>query len=181
LPYIMVLKQLLYEYKYSENEIKRFLRKEKKLPDNMKAISDEIDFILKSDPTSSINSIDKKNSATEFENTIAEFLDKRGIKYISENETRKDKELNTTLTPDFLLKRDQFVYINGFPINWIEVKNYTYYGNKLLEKGIQRQATRYYNKYGNGIFIFRYGAISIENLGILGILGTPGVKIIGWK
>jgi hypothetical protein len=196
LPYIMTLKQLLTEYKYSEKEIKRFLRGEKKMPDKIKSISAEIDFILKSDPTSSINSLDKKDTANNFEKTIAEFLDKEGVKYISENEMRKNNKKNKeenkeenkkenkeenkkenkedAITPDFLLKGGQSVSINGYPINWVEVKNYAYYGNKILEKGIQKQATKYHNKYGNGVFIFKHGVSMIENTEI------SGVKFIGW-
>ena len=188
LPYIMTLKQLLTEYKYSEKEIKRFLRGEKKMPDKIKSISAEIDFILKSDPTSSINSLDKKDTANNFEKTIAEFLDKEGVKYISENEMRKNNKKNkeenkeenkkenkeAAITPDFLLKGGQSVSINGYPINWVEVKNYAYYGNKILEKGIQKQATKYHNKYGNGVFIFKHGVSMIENTEI------SGVKFIGW-
>jgi len=176
IPYIMALKQLFSEYGYSEREIKKILRKEKKVPDKMKAIESELDFILKSDPTSSINSLEGKKLATKFENSIAQFLNKNGVKYISEEEARNKNKKNDKnddiFTPDFLLKDGQSVTINGFPISWIEVKNYAYYGNKILENGIQKQSKKYYNKYGNGVFIFRCGAL--ENA------GNNNVKFIGW-
>lgn len=173
LPYIMTLKQLCFEYKYSKEDIKKFLKKEKKLPNNLEALNSEIDFILKSDPTSYINSLDSKKRANEFEKEVAVFLDNKHIKYTTENEIRNSGE---QLTPDFLLK--QAIKINNFTAHWIEVKNYAYYGNTILEPGIQAQANKYYNKYGSGVFIFRYGVLNSNNGPNNGL---KKVHFIGWK
>ena len=113
------------------------------------------------------------------------FLDKNNIKYITENEIRNNSKDNSkdnskgnskdNLTPDFLLKNP--VIINKFTVYWIEVKNYVYYGNIILESGIKKQANKYYNKYGSGIFIFKYGVLSPE----LMKKNINGVNFIGWK
>jgi len=174
LPYIMTLKQLCFTFGYSKEDIKKFLKKEKKIPNKLQALNSEIDFILKSDPTSYINSLDSKKRANKFEKEVAMFLDSKHIKYTTENEIKKDGS-SGIITPDFLLNHT--IKINNFTTNWIEVKNYAYYGNIILEPGIQAQATKYYNKYGNGIFIFKYGLINDYNQ------KNPknGVYFMGWK
>jgi hypothetical protein len=181
LPYIMTLKQLCFEFGHSKEDIKKFLKKEKKLPNNLQALNSEIDFILKSDPTSYINSLDSKKRANEFEKDVAMFLDSKHIKYTTENEIRNGNNSKNEIknnngeqpTPDFLL--NQGIKINNFTAHWIEVKNYAYYGNTILEPGIQAQANKYYNKYGTGVFIFRYGVIDNSKN------DQKKVHFIGWK
>jgi hypothetical protein len=178
LPYIMTLKQLCLECGYSKKDIKKFLKKEKKIPNKLQALNSEIDFILKSDPTSYINSLDSKKRVNEFEKKVAMFLDSKHIKYTTEDEIRNGgkqlKHLHSDIiTPDFLLNRA--ILINNFMAHWIEVKNYTYYGNTILEPGIQAQANKYYNKYGPGIFIFRYGIVAN-----LSNVENNRVYFIGW-
>lgn len=205
LPYIMTLKQLFFEYKYSKEDIKKFLKKEKKLPTNLQSINSELDFILKSDPTSYINNLNNKKEADAFEKEVAAFLDSKNIKYITENDQRLPhnnkqclrsgggKFLNnqqlphssnnnkqclrsgSSGTPDFLF--NEATIINKCKAHWIEVKNYAYYGNKILDPGIRDQANKYYSKYGSGIFIFKYGIIE-------DIIKNPinnGVYFMGWE
>jgi hypothetical protein len=192
LPYIMTLKQLFFEYKYSKEDIKKFLKKEKKLPTNLQSINSELDFILKSDPTSYINNLNNKKEADAFEKEVAAFLDSKNIKYITENDQRLPHNNKQCLhsgggnsgkrclrsgnaTPDFLF--NEATIINKCKAHWIEVKNYAYYGNKILDPGIRDQANKYYSKYGSGIFIFKYGIIE-------DIIKNPinnGVYFMGWE
>lgn len=171
IPYIMTLRQLLYSYNFSKKDIKDMLKKRKKFPDKLNAINSEIDFILKSDLTSYVNNAKKKKAANEFENEVAAFLDKNNIKYISENENRKKNVQGPKTTPDFLLKSK--IIVNGFKTNWVEVKNYLYYGNAILEPGVHAQAKKYYKAHGTGVFIFKYGVAKKANI--------EGVHFMGWK
>lgn len=216
LPYILTLKQLCSSFGHSPKEIKRFLRKEKPFPKELDAINSELDYILKSDTTSSINSENARTRATEFEGQIDNILKKLNIKYYTENDLREkynlanlanlanldnldnldnkksggkkkktaektedvDEDISqeNLITPDFLFHENESITLNEFPIKWIEVKNYVYYKHKFMEKNIQNQAKKYYNKYGNGIFIFKCGVICDHAHADV----TPNVKFIGW-
>jgi hypothetical protein len=206
LPYILTLKELCASFGHSPKEIKKFLRKEKPFPEELNAINSELDYILKSDITSSVNSENARTRATEFENEVAKILKELNIKYYTENDLRekhannektggkkdkkdeKEKEMKNIggaddedaqealITPDFLFHENESVTLNEFPIKWIEVKNYAYYKHKFMEKNIQSQAKKYYNKYGNGVVIFKCGVIC-DHMHADGILN---VKFIGW-
>ena len=178
LPYIATLKQLCAEYGYSKNEIKEFLRKKTPFPEKLNKLNSEIDFILENDITSSVNNINNKKKADEFEKLVADKLDKLGIGYISEMDIREAANNEEgQITPDILFKKDQDIILNGKKINWIELKNFPYYKNKLLEKKIQQQAKKYYNKYGIGVFIFKLGVLCTCPHAD----GLPDVKFIGWE
>jgi len=174
LPYIATLKQLCAKYGHSPKEIKKFLRKELPFSEKVSKLNSELDFILKNDITSSINNIDNKKRANEFEQIVMDKLDKLGIEYSTEDELRKVEE--NAITPDILFKKGQNIKLNGDKINWIELKNFPYYKNKLLESKIQQQAQKYYNKYGVGVFIFKLGVLSTYKHAD----GLTDVKFIGW-
>ena len=173
LPYLATLKQLLNKLKYSPNEIKELIR-HPNLPDSEKY---EISKLLHLDPTSSINSLGAKHSATAFENKIAHELEKHNIKFKTEEDFRQQQqqqkekqqqqhqqqqEQNTLIaTPDFLFEEP--ILLNGNIIYWIDAKNYAYYGNKMFEKKLQQQAAKYTHLFGNGVFMFSKGTISVSN------------------
>ena len=182
-PYMLTLKQLCSDFGYSQQEIKDFIKKVKPFPEKLNAINSELDHILKTDPTSYVNTVDARNRANEFEDAVAKLLKSKGITYLTENEIRdkhteakdKDPESEEVLaTPDFLFDKGENVVLNDFPIKWIEVKNYPYYAHKFLENGVQQQAKKYHTKYGNGVFIFKCGVIQNYHT-------IDGVKFIGWE
>jgi hypothetical protein len=176
LPYILTLKQLCADFGYSQQDIKDFLRKNKPFPEKLSALNAELDSILKSDMTSSLNSNEARLRATEFENDVAKMLKDLGIKFVTEEgikSAHNDNNGEALTTPDFLLDKGQSITLNEFPIKWIEVKNYPYYGHKFLEKGVQQQAKKYQAKYGSGVFIFKCGVIC-------DYATIDGVKFIGW-
>jgi hypothetical protein len=183
-PYMLTLKQLCSDFGYSQQEIKDFIKKVKPFPEKLNAINSELDHILKTDPTSYVNTVDARNRANDFEDAVAKLLKSKGITYLTENEIRdkhteaKDKnpegEEEVLATPDFLFDKGENVVLNDFPIKWIEVKNYPYYAHKFLENGVQQQAKKYHTKYGNGVFIFKCGVLQNYHT-------IDGVKFIGWE
>lgn len=102
---------------------------------------------------------DSTDTAREWEKSIHNYLDKHGIKYVTE-ETIKMHGYNDKGTPDCLLVDE--LYINGKQIRWIECKSF--YASGLREnsyftrKAISRQVDRYEKEYGKcGAVMLKYG------------------------
>ena len=196
LPYILTLKQLCEDFGYNQKETKHFLRKDKPFPDELAALNGELEHILKSDPTSSLNSNDAKTRSIEFEDLVAKKLSDLHIKFKTEVHIKEeadaaaadaaaadgDDNSEPVLTPDFLFTDpNQHIKLNGIEIKWIEVKNYPYYKHRFLEKNVQKQAKKYYNKYGNGVFIFKCGVLCDAKGNAPHADNIPSVKFIGWE
>jgi hypothetical protein len=193
LPYILTLKQLCEDFGYNQKETKHFLRKDKPFPDELAALNGELDHILKLDPTSSLNSNDAKTRSIEFEDLVAKKLSDLHIKFKTEVHIKEeadaaaanadgDDNAEPLLTPDFLFTDpNQNIKLNGIEIKWIEVKNYPYYKHRFLEKNVQKQAKKYYNKYGNGVFIFKCGVLCDAKGNAPHADNIPSVKFIGWE
>jgi len=190
LPYILTLKQLCEDFGYNQKETKHFLRKDKPFPDELAAINGELDHILKLDPTSSLNSNDAKTRSIEFEDLVAKKLSDLHIKFKTEVHIKEEADaaaanaddVEPLLTPDFLFTdSNQNIKLNGIEIKWIEVKNYPYYKHRFLEKNVQKQAKKYYNKYGNGVFIFKCGVLCDAKGNAPHADNIPSVKFIGWE
>ena len=192
LPYILTLKQLCEDFGYNQKETKHFLRKDKPFPDELAALNGELDHILKLDPTSSLNSNDAKTRSIEFEDLVAKKLSDLHIKFKTEVHIKEEADgaaanadgddVEPLLTPDFLFTDpNQNIKLNGIEIKWIEVKNYPYYKHRFLEKNVQKQAKKYYNKYGNGVFIFKCGVLCDAKGNAPHADNIPSVKFIGWE
>ena len=206
LPYLLTLKQLCEDFGYNQKETKHFLRKDKPFPEELAALNSELDQILKLDPTSSFNSSDAKTRSLEFEDLVAKKLSDLHIKFKTEVHIKEEAEaaasvaaikdndanddangsndanIEPILTPDFLFTdHNQHIQLNGIEIKWIEVKNYPYYKHRFLEKNVQKQAKKYYNKYGNGVFIFKCGVLCDAKGNAPHADNIPSVKFIGWE
>lgn len=90
----------------------------------------------------------------DWEQAVYNFLDERGISYITEESMKHD----TTVTPDCLLVDDLF--INGKQIKWIEVKSFYASGLRQTShftRGIASQVERYESEFG------QHGAVILRN------------------
>lgn len=94
--------------------------------------------------------------AMEYENNVADFLRKNGIKFETEMEL---KERGLQLTPDFLFDEPVVINVDGYQhkINWIDAKNYQLTNTSFIISSLTKQSKKYYDAFGKGAFIFHYG------------------------
>ena len=107
-----------------------------------------------------LNNIDNKlvlQKSDLYETTVAEYLDKYNIKYITQEKLVKrqtKKYGRPVITPDFLFKKG--IIINGRKVYWIDAKNYYGCEGFLLYKA-KKQADKYHKKFGPGAICFALG------------------------
>lgn len=98
------------------------------------------------------------------ERKLHEWLDKRGVKYRTEEELRNTHKK----TPDCLL--DKPIQINGFDVHWIESK--ASFGDEIeLRKNVRRQLKPYTELFGSGAVVYWFGFIE-------GIEPPEGIMIL---
>lgn len=91
--------------------------------------------------------------ALRFEDRVAHWLHRAGVKFQRESEQREKGNRNT---PDFLLNREQKISgLTTTPVKWVEVKSYFGVEESLDE--IREQIARYVRVYGPGVVVFRFG------------------------
>lgn len=106
----------------------------------------------------------QKSAGDKFEDQIRQFLERSGIRFMSEEQIKKhqiQKYGRPIATPDFLLLDD--VRIDGQQVCWLDAK--AQYGSVLAEKQgitagrktLHDQACKY-KQFGLGAFVFRLGA-----------------------
>jgi len=117
---------------------------------------------------------DVRQSASLFENSIAQYLTRQGICFFTEEEQKSmvEEGQKTPPTPDFLLKDPVRLtcHESSCPIKWIEAK--MFYGASTIPDGsknavgaLLRTVRRYIEAHGPGAFIFCFGiGIRIKNL-----------------
>lgn len=96
----------------------------------------------------------------EWERTIYDYLDRCGIRYITEETLRCYGYHEGAGTPDCLLLDD--VYIHGRHVRWIEFKSFYASGLKetshFTKKAVGRQVEKYCRAYGkDGAVIMKHG------------------------
>jgi hypothetical protein len=170
-----IVRQLLTELKIPIGSVEKF-----NIPDN---ILNQINIARKYDISSDLNAADTKNRAQEYEDKVCNFLRKKEIKFITEDELRHKQILEIGrpyLTPDILLKEPIFINTsdsNPTKIYWIDAKNYTLYYNNLVISGLKKQAIKYTNYFGPGAMVFGGGFVEGSEK-ILQINGINIVKIL---
>jgi len=120
-------------------------------------LSGDFTPLFDADLSSRANSMRAQARAVQFEDTVSELLTAqlgRGA-YQRENDRRGDST-TSSLTPDFLFKEP--VMVNGHIINWLDAKNYYWYGSPLTARSVHMQAEKYTEAFGPGAFVFRHGA-----------------------
>lgn len=89
----------------------------------------------------------------ETEEKIKKWLGERGIKFMTEKESRRRKRVRT---PDFLLKKP--IFIKRKKIKWIESKA-SFGDYKEIRRDFKRQLKPYTEYFGPGAVVYWYGFI----------------------
>lgn len=87
----------------------------------------------------------------ETEDKIERWLKERGIKFMTENESRR---MNRVRTPDFLLKKP--IIIKRRKIKWIESKA-SFGDDREIKKDFKKQLKPYIDHFGSGAVVYWYG------------------------
>jgi hypothetical protein len=159
--------ELSKKYKFSPMSIIRIIIKNKypmyklsltNLNELNKYDREQVLLAEKNDIVSNLNQDNQQLKSEKYEEKIKHFLDKKNIKYKVQEELVKEQINNkgyVYATPDFLL--NEKIVINDYIVNWIEVKNF--YGTNInfMTKKIQKQINKYYNIWGTGCLVYRYG------------------------
>jgi len=103
--------------------------------------------------------IQKKNGI-DGEKKAADWLDKKGIKYMTENDNKAVGHHRKT--PDFLFDKPHD--INGFKANWIESKS-MFGDDREVKRQNVKQFAPYLKYFGPGIVVYWYGFIDDITLG----------------
>lgn len=101
--------------------------------------------------------ISSNKKAKEFEILIENYLIGKNISF--KNEVKLKAEGITDATPDVLLINPlKFTFQNrSHTVYWIDAKNYFFCNVGFIKKSLKKQATKYDNKFGQGLFIFSHG------------------------
>ena len=106
---------------------------------------------------------ERQKAALLFEQVCAKWVDRFNVAYWTDaqlkerNRERQKNGLSTLPTPDFLLHEE--VHYRGFPVRWVECKNYYGTSERTVKNrlGFLKTAKKYYDAYGSGVIIFRHG------------------------
>jgi len=168
------------KYKLSPVSLMRLILK-KKYP-NIKSIKksilqlksfdkEQLELAEKNDNVAPLDQDNIQKYSEQYEDKIGDYLDKKNIKYKTQEvlvqEQIKEKG-HPYATPDFLLKDP--IDINGSIVNWLEIKNFYGTNIKFMNKKIEKQINKYYNKWGFGCLVFRYGVyknLQFDNCNII--------------
>lgn len=131
LPPINIFKQILIEKKYESHEIEKILCNKKEIPTEFD--NKEIMNILKLNP---INWLSKPKINLQYFNKF-----NCPFKY---NKKEKNKPL---------IVFNKLCIYNNMKINWIEIKNYILFDNKLILIDINKLIKKYSN-FGKGLILF---------------------------
>ncbi|MEM2870353.1 MAG: C15orf41 family protein [Thermoplasmata archaeon] len=103
----------------------------------------------------------------EGERRLFEWLDRRGIKYMTEKDLKKLRD-RYTKTPDVLFMKP--VTIKGRRVSWIESK--ANFGDVVeLRRNLRKQLLPYVKLFGNGMVVYWFGFVS-------DVEAPPGVLVV---
>ena len=128
----------------------------------------ELEWAIDHDTYALINQDEILAKSTEFEEKIAQILDKHKIKYKTQAQLAQeqielaDKPINT---PDFLILSD--LRINNNKITWIDAKNFYGAKSNFTIKKIKAQTKKYLDVWGPGSIVFSLGfnsELSFDNI-----------------
>ncbi|MFA6165805.1 MAG: TPD domain-containing protein [Gemmatimonadaceae bacterium] len=165
LPPLAVLRAILIERAYSANRVREMLAAPETLP---KEFAAEAPAIFEADLGSRLNNDRVRARSDTFERVIEDKLRGTGAKFKTEGDLRAE---GSALTPDFLFG-DEPVRINGRVVHWLDAKDYSMYGGRLVAASLRKQAEKYTKAFGPGAMVFRGGvACSCAVPGVLSLDG----------
>ena len=156
-PPIAMLRSLLERAGLRASQIRSVLADPQSAATVTDLLTGDFTLLAEADLSSRVNSVRAQEQAMRFEERVSEILTAavgRGA-YQRENDRRGDAA-ESSLTPDFLFKTP--VMVDGHIINWLDAKNYYWYGSPLTARSVYRQAEKYTRAFGPGAFVFRHGA-----------------------
>lgn len=118
----------------------------------------QLGLALDNDITSQIDQDQVLDESIKYEQKIERALNKKNIKFKTQEDLANEQmeELGyVKITPDFLFEKD--IEINGEKVKWMEVKNFYGSNIKYFKNKIKKQLNKYYQKWGKGCIVFRYG------------------------
>mmetsp|Transcript_11387 Transcript_11387/g.22561 ORF Transcript_11387/g.22561 Transcript_11387/m.22561 type:complete len:466 (-) Transcript_11387:9-1406(-) len=151
-----IFKTILLEMKWHKGKIKKCLRDPRKLLEGRE--QEEFLAAEAADCVSSINHEDNIEHAELFEDCLASWLDRKGVRYVRQKQLAKEQAKehgSAVLTPDFLIL--DVMQINGKRVTWIDCK--AYYGANIpfTRKRLVKQMKRYIDIWGDGAVVYLHG------------------------
>mmetsp|Transcript_13804 Transcript_13804/g.21328 ORF Transcript_13804/g.21328 Transcript_13804/m.21328 type:complete len:465 (-) Transcript_13804:117-1511(-) len=173
-PPLNVFRMILAKMKVSKAKIKESFKDPKKLL--KKREQNELKHAQNRDAISSFDQAQMIEYADAFEDTIATFLNKKGIAFVRQNQLQEEQTREfgkNILTPDFLLL--DAVTINGKNVTWIDAK--AFYGANIPfnVKRMKKQLSRYIDHWGDGAVVYLQGFSETLTLNRCLFLNAHGV------
>lgn len=155
-PPVLLANFLMLKMRFSKKRTKEIMKNTNLVKKN-KRLKDELDEILGRDELYTLRSHDKQSAeGNRREDKIADWLDKKDIKYFTENDLRAGTVEGKT--PDFLLLKPMDWH--GDQYNWIESK--ASFGDEYIHrKNHGKQVSKYVELYGQGILVYWYGYLDV--------------------
>jgi hypothetical protein len=166
-PPLSVLRSILFTQGYDKATVKQLLREALNLESttllaNQARLRSEVQIASQHDLVCAIDNSESEKKAKELENQMADLLLSHGVKFETEEQLRlkcRQQGFAPTATPDILVDGAHTALYIGRnrhrPVRWIECKNF--YGTCNSTNKIKNQATKYVEKFGHGVMVFRYG------------------------
>ena len=155
-PPVLLANFLMLKMRFSKKKTKEIIKNTNLVKKN-KRLKDELDEILGRDELYTLRSHDKQSAeGNRREDRIGNWLDKKNIKYFTENELRAGTVEGKT--PDFLLLEP--IDWHGDKYSWIESK--ASFGDEYIHrKNHGKQVSKYVELYGQGILVYWYGYLDV--------------------
>jgi hypothetical protein len=155
LPPMAVLRQILLRGGSNVTAVRKMIANPSLMP---KKLAAEYPAIAEVDYSSRDFTTDTLARSQQYEADLGIYLKKLGIEFRTEDELRQAYTgIGPLLTPDYLLSTP--ITIDGHNIYWIDAKNYTHYGGKLVARKNAKQAEKYTAAFGTGAMVFSGGVI----------------------
>ena len=164
-PPVTILRLIMENNGFSKKKISNILTKKESL--KKKFCRKQLNIALENDITADINQSKQLESSRNFEMKVNGEFDKHNIKYLTEEQLRKK---GTTLTPDLLLEEP--IKINGVLMHWIDAKDFYGSNLRIITRGLNKQSSKYNDKFGKGAFVFHHGfseKLNIKNTLLLSL------------
>lgn len=148
----------------------------------IKDLTDDIKWAFENDVIAAADQTIVQERANEYELIIESFLKKNNIRYMTQLELQKVQEKihgRPLATPDFLLIDN--VYLNNYPIRWIDAKHMYGANLQFLKKSLEKQVKKYNHIWGYGALFFSASYSELLNITgamLISMEKPPHAKII---
>lgn len=129
-------------------------------------LKDEYTWALENDVDSPLKYAEMQRAASEFEHTVAQWLDAVNVTYRTQEQLVDEQTAahgRAVATPDFLFDKPLKIAVTQHghrrihTIHWIDCKNYMLFDASFIVTSSRRQAEKYRAMFGEGAFVYRWG------------------------